>query len=252
MKTTRFTLFLGLLAFCLSFAAAPQQAGALSEMARQRMMAANPDFARAESAMDQVWEQLAQALPRPAVEPYLEDMLGWRNQGRDQAVHAVYDLFLENPSIVPVALLDEQGLPSLSAVYAKVTRERAKLMHMAAAQFKDDKKAQEIPGWIDRIGEAGASDTYYTLTPYGWVTPLYLGTERELAALPLQVRERIIKLPDNDYDTIAIVKGRLDDKLRGFNLRSGLSLEQPKGMGWVEWGSRLAIDEDAPDKEAEQ
>ncbi|MDR1125017.1 MAG: hypothetical protein LBM64_03000 [Deltaproteobacteria bacterium] len=240
MKTIRLRvlpLFLGLLAFCPGFPAAPERAEALSEMARQRLTAANPEFAAAETALDQAWEKLARALPRPAVEPYLENLLHWRNQGRDQAVRAVYANFLDNPTALPSTLLDGQGLPALAAVYARVSLERVKLMDMAAAQFRDDKLSLVIPGWVDRVGERGEAGAYYTLTPYGWVTPLQIGTEKDLDGLPSAVRERIIALPDSDYDTIAILKGRIDDQLRGFNLQAGLALENTAGMGWVEWDS---------------
>lgn len=251
MKKYTFPLLFGLLALCLIGPFAPQRAEALSEMSRQRLMSANPDFAFVETALDQVWEKLARTLPRPAVEPYLESLLQWRNQGRDEAVRTVYANWLANPTILPPALLDEQGLPSLSAVYAKVTRERAKLMDMAAKQFKDDKLASSIPGWIDRFGEPGQPDTYYTLTPYGWVTSLRIGSEKELAGLPTAVRESIIALPDNDYDTLTIVKGRLDDRLSGFNLRAGLTLEKPADKGWLEWDPRAAAPDEGEGKEVE-
>jgi hypothetical protein len=244
MTTTRacvLYLLLGLLAFSLILPAAPERAEALSGMARQRMLTANPDFAAAETALDRAWENLAGALPRPAVTPYLENLLRWRNQERDQTVRAVYEKFLDNPSALPGSLLDAQGLPSLSTVYAKVTLERANLMAMAAAQFKNEKLTLAVPGWIERVGGHGRADSHYTLTPYGWVTPLYLGTAKELTAIHPSAREQILKLPDSDYDTLVILKGRLDDELRGFSLRSGLALETPEGMGWMEWSSQTSF-----------
>lgn len=213
---------------------------AMAEQTDNVNLTSDPRYAIAEQRLNEMWLALEKEAPPELFAVYQKQQEQWVAVDRDRDSRAIAAKIASGIiTYPPVEYTDESGQASLPAIYAALTFERAKMLHILLAQVRDPDMLVSLPG------ELKQENGVYLFHVDNWSIPFIVCPVKDAPALL-------------DKNTLAIMTSKVDEPgarlsfiLTGrlaapyvWDAKAGLSAQwKGEGMGWRELDNWDIFDE---------